>query len=101
MTQSVIPAGRQHRILEGPTVEALARARPCTLPELTALSKVPRFSKNKRKLYGQDIVMALQQVCPRSHPALHRALSLALLAFAIVQFPLVHGVSCHLKALNL
>ena len=45
-------------------MEALARARPCTLPELTALSKVPRFSKNKRKLYGQDIVMALQQVGP-------------------------------------
>lgn len=55
-------AGRQHRILEGPTIEALARARPCTIQALNSLSKVPRFSKNKRQLYGADIVSALQQV---------------------------------------
>jgi len=32
------------------------------MQELKTLSKVPRFSKNKRNLYGQDIVTALQQV---------------------------------------
>lgn len=61
-SQDVRLAGRQHRILEGPTIEALARARPCSMQELKTLSKVPRFSKNKRNLYGQDIVTALQQV---------------------------------------
>ena len=53
-------------IQSGNRGSSVSQARPCTLPELTALSKVPRFSKNKRKLYGQDIVMALQQVGPNS-----------------------------------
>jgi hypothetical protein len=53
---------RQHRILEGPTVEALALARPASLADLKALKRVPRFSKNKRTLYGADIVAVLQQV---------------------------------------
>jgi hypothetical protein len=55
---------RQHRILEGPTVEALVRRRPASLAELKALKRIPRFSKNKRTLYGADIVAALQQVSP-------------------------------------
>lgn len=57
---------RQHRILEGPTVEALARARPASLAALRALTRIPRFSKNKRTLYGADIVVALQQAQPPS-----------------------------------
>ncbi|BDA40672.1 ATP-dependent DNA helicase Q-like 4A [Coccomyxa sp. Obi] len=52
---------RQHRILEGPTVEALARARPTSMAALRALTRIPRFSKNKRTLYGADIVTALNQ----------------------------------------
>ena len=55
-------AGRQHRILEEPTVEALARARPDTEQQLNSLTKIPRFSKNKRRMYGRDIITALQQV---------------------------------------
>ena len=42
-------------------VDALARARPRTLAELQALKRIPRFSKNKRDLYGADIIVALQQ----------------------------------------
>ena len=66
---------RQHRILEGPTVEALARRRPADLAELKALKRIPRFSKNKRTLYGADIVAALQQVSFCTH-AIFRADSL-------------------------
>jgi hypothetical protein len=72
---------RQHRILEGPTVEALARARPASLAALRALTRIPRFSKNKRTLYGADIVVALQQVrpppaCSAPDPALQFCLNL-------------------------
>ena len=42
-------------------MDALARARPRTVAELQALKRVPRFSKNKRDLYGADIIVALQQ----------------------------------------
>ena len=43
-------------------MEALARARPGTEQELNCLTKIPRFSKNKRRMYGRDIITALQQV---------------------------------------
>lgn len=43
-------------------MEALARARPGTEQELNSLTKIPRFSKNKRRMYGRDIITALQQV---------------------------------------
>lgn len=42
-------------------MDALARARPRTVAELQALKRIPRFSKNKRDLYGADIIVALQQ----------------------------------------
>ena len=47
-------------------MEALARARPGTEQELNSLTKIPRFSKNKRRMYGRDIITALQQVQIRS-----------------------------------
>ncbi len=58
------PGAGRNRILEGPTLDALARLRPPTAAALADLRDVPRFSKNKRKQYGGAIVAALLQARP-------------------------------------
>lgn len=57
----------RNRILEGPTLDALARLRPASAAALADLRDVPRFSKNKRKQYGDAIVAALLQVTGGAH----------------------------------
>ena len=44
-------------------MDALARFRPGSTAALADLRDVPRFSRNKRKQYGDAIVAALQQAC--------------------------------------
>ena len=52
--------GSKHLILEGPVVEVLIRARPCTTEQLMSMD-IPRFSKNNRTTYGAQILATLQQ----------------------------------------
>jgi len=58
------PGAGRNRILEGPTLDALARLRPPTAAALADLHDVPRLSQNKRKHYGEAIVAALLQARP-------------------------------------
>ena len=52
--------GTKHVILEGPVVESLVAARPPSLAALHALD-IPRFSRNNRNAYGDQIVATLKQ----------------------------------------
>ena len=63
----------RNRILEGPTLDALARLRPGSAAALADLRDVPRFSKNKRKQYGDAIVAALAQARAAALPGRHHA----------------------------
>lgn len=76
----------RNRILEGPTLDALARLRPGSAAALADLRDVPRLSRNKRKQYGDAIVAALAQA---------RAAGSASLRLDKVYWVLVwHGGAC-------
>ena len=53
--------GTNRQILENTVVEALARARPTTLPALAA-QHISKFSANTRDVYGTQIITTLLQV---------------------------------------